>query len=69
MILVVSDRTLGDGEAVVSAALDVTVVEKATGTFPLLLVLFLLFSWGDTGVTRGLAGLSQLEDIAERGGT
>jgi hypothetical protein len=43
---------LGGGEAVVSAALDVTVVEKVTGTFSLLFVLFLLFSWGDTGVTR-----------------
>jgi hypothetical protein len=58
MIFVVSDRALGVGEAVVSAALDVTVVEKATGTFPLLFVLFLLFSWGDMGVTRGVTWMS-----------
>ena len=45
-IFVVSDKSLGGGEAVVSGRLGVTVLEKVTGTFPLLFVLFLLFSWG-----------------------
>ena len=52
-IFVVSDKSLGGGEAVVSGGLVGTVLEKVTGTFPLLFVLFLLFSWGDMGVTRG----------------
>jgi hypothetical protein len=57
-IFVVSDKSLGGGEAVVSGRLGVTVLEKVTGTFPLLFVLFLLFSWGDMGVTRGVTWMS-----------
>jgi hypothetical protein len=57
-IFVVSDKSLGGGEAVVSGGLHATVLEKVTGTFPLLFVLFLLFSWGDMGVTRGVIRMS-----------
>ena len=53
-IFVVSDKSLGGGEAVVSGGLGVTVLEKVTGTFPLLFVLFLLFSLGELGITRGV---------------
>jgi hypothetical protein len=56
MIFVVSDKIFGGGEADVSAGLDATVLEKVAGTFPLLFVLFLLFSWGDMGVTRASDG-------------
>ena len=52
MIFVASDKSLGGGEAVVSGGLGVKVLEKVTGTFPLLFVLFLLFSWGDMDGTR-----------------
>jgi hypothetical protein len=58
MIFVVSDKIFGGGEADVSAGLDATVSEKVAGTFPLLFVLFLLFSWGDMGVTRGVTWMS-----------
>jgi hypothetical protein len=53
MIFVASDKSLGGGEAVVSGGLGVTVLEQATGTFPLLFVLFLLFSLGELWITRG----------------
>ena len=42
------------GEAVVSAGLLKTVLDKAIGTFPLLFVLFLLFSLGELWITRGV---------------
>jgi hypothetical protein len=51
-IFVVSDKSLGGGEAVVSGGLVGIVLEKVTGTFPLLFVLFLLFSLGELGITR-----------------
>jgi hypothetical protein len=53
-IFVVSDKSLGGGEVVVSGGLHVTALEKATGTFPFLFVLFLLFSLGELGITRGV---------------
>ena len=56
-IFVVSDKSLGGGEAV-SGGLGVKVLEKVAGTFPLLFVLFLLFSWGDMGVTRGVTWMA-----------
>jgi hypothetical protein len=49
-IFVVSDK-LGDGEAVVSGSLHATVSEKVT-VRPYYLVLFLLFSLGELGITR-----------------
>ena len=52
-IFVVSDKSLGGGEAVVSGGLHATVLEKVTGTFPLLFVLFLLFSWVNWGSLGG----------------
>ena len=58
MIFVVSDKTLRGDEAVVSAGPLVTVFDKANGTFPLIFVLFLLFSSGDMGVTRGVTWMS-----------
>ena len=58
MIFVVSDKIFGGGEAVVCGGSDATVLEKVAGTFPLLFVLFLLFSWGDMGVTRGVTWMS-----------
>jgi hypothetical protein len=54
MIFVASDKSLGRGGAVVSGGLGVTVLEQATGTFPLSFVLFLLFSLGELGITRGV---------------
>ena len=57
-IFVVSDKSLGGGEAVVSGGLVGTVLEKVTGSFPLLFALFLLFSWSDMGVTRGVIRMS-----------
>jgi hypothetical protein len=54
---VASDKSLGGGEAVDSGGLGVMVLEQATGTFPLLFVLFLLFSLGDLWFTR--AGVRQ----------
>jgi hypothetical protein len=53
MIFVASDKSLGGGEAVSSGGLSVTVLEKVTGTVPLSFVLFLLFSLGELGITRG----------------
>jgi hypothetical protein len=53
MIFVVSDRTLGT----VDAAEDVfggLVLEEVAGTFSLILILFLLFSLGELGITRGV---------------
>ena len=52
MILVVSDKSLGGGEAVVSGRLGVTVLEKVTDTFPLLLFssyYSLWVNWGSLG--------------------
>jgi hypothetical protein len=40
MIFVASDKSLGGGEAVVSGSLHATVLEKGTGIFPSLLILF-----------------------------
>ena len=53
MIFVVSDKIFGGGEAV-ECTFDGLVLEKVAGTFPLLFILFLLFSLGDMGVTRGV---------------
>ena len=44
----------GGGEAVVSGGLHATVLEKGTGIFPLFFALFLLFSLGELGITRGV---------------
>jgi hypothetical protein len=53
MIFVVSDGTLGGGDAA-EDAFDRLVLEEVAGTFPLILILFLLFSLGELGITRGV---------------
>ena len=50
MIFVVSERALG-GEAA-KDAFDGLVLEEVAGTFPLIFILFLLFSLGELGITR-----------------
>ena len=45
-IFVVSDKSLGGGEAVVSGGLHVTVLEKVTGTFPLIICSLLIILLG-----------------------
>ena len=54
MIFVASDKSLGGGEAVVSGGLRVTVFKEVTGSLPLFFALFLLFSLGELGITRGV---------------
>jgi hypothetical protein len=52
MIFVVSDKVLGGGEAA-EDAFDGLVLEEVAGIFSLWFVLFLLFSLGELGITRG----------------
>jgi hypothetical protein len=46
-------RALGGGEAAKGAS-DGLVIEEVAGTFPLIFILFLLFSLGELGITRGV---------------
>jgi hypothetical protein len=53
MIFVVSDKVLGGGKAAEDAS-NWLVLEEVAGTFPLQFILFLLFSLGELGITRGV---------------
>ena len=48
-----SDKIFGGGAAV-EYTFDGLVPEKVAGTFPLIFILFLLFSLGELGITRGV---------------